>query len=561
MANSPQNSDQNGQRIDALDFELPGESSTSSAQNETSFSTAVSANVAAPWWHSQFNLMLAVFGLLLLAAFMFIVLSPAPDAQRSSTIVTADGTEAQSQAVITENDGEDSATPFDESRNQKARGDSQDVLSELLRVKSELESQAVELWAESEFQAAIATAEEGDQFYSRQDFVAAQNSYENALQSMQSLKQRLPSVIDGLVSEGQAAISEGKADLAQAAFAKVLKVDANNISALLGIERAKTLDQALEILRNAAADELAFKESDDVGLLAAADEKYKQALAIDAQLTAATEGSRRVASLREDKQYRDAMTAGFNSLFAKSYAKAKKSFSAALKLRSNDETALAAYRQSLASDSRSSLSSLLASAKRFEQQEEWSSALGSYQTVLQRDPNQVSAKVGQVRTQVRLDLDQTINSLLSDPLAVAKESVRKEVESALADAKALSNKGPIIKSQIQALEGSLKNADAEVKVEFTSDALTDISLSREGTRKLSLGKFSVRRLSLKPGRYVLSGSRLGYRDVRLSIELRANGQALQNFHLACDESVAKFSGPKLIDHASQKLAILDLVEL
>jgi len=532
VANSPQDSDLNGQRIDALDFELPGQPSTSSAQNETSFSTTATATPAGPWWHSQFNLMLAVFGLLLLAAFMFIVLSPAPDAQRFSTIVTADGSEAESQAVINEDAGEDSATPFDESRNQKARGDSQDVLSELLRVKGELESQGVELWAESEFQAAITTAEEGDQFYSRQDFVAAQNSYQSALQSMQSLNQRLPSVIDGLVSEGQAAISEGKADLAQAAFAKVLKIDANNISALLGVERAKTLDQALEILRNAADDELAFKESDDVNLLAAADEKYKQVLAIDSQLSAATEGSRRVAGLREDKQYRDAMTAGFNSLFAKSYANAKKSFSAALKLRSNDETALAAYRQSLASDSRSSLSSLLSSAKRFEQQEEWSSALGSYQTVLQRDPNQVSAKVGQVRTQVRLDLDQTINSLLSDPLAVAKDTVRKEVESALADAKALANKGPIIKSQIQALESSLKNADAEVKVEF-----------------------------LKPGRYVLSGSRLGYRDVRLNIELRANGQALQNFHLACNESVAKSSKPNLIDHGNQKLVKLDLVEL
>lgn len=131
---------------------------------------------------------------------------------------------------------------------------------------------------------------------------------------------------------------------------------------------------------------------------------------------------------------------------------------------------------------------------------------------------------------------------MEDPLAVAKSSVRKDIESALVDAKALATKGPIIKSQIADLESTLNGADAEIKVEFTSDALTDLSLSREGTRKIKLGKFSLRRLSLKPGRYVLSGSRLGYRDVRLSIELRANGQQVQNFHLACTESLAN-SGP------------------
>ncbi len=541
MTNRSQNSDRQGQRIDALDFELPGESSSLNVEIENSFTTYSVEKPA--WWHSQFNLMLAVFGLLLTATVLFIVLSPAPDAKRFSTIVGSDGSQTEAKVTTSGDPDSGSDTPFNESRNQQARGSSQDVLSELLRVKGDLESQQVQVWAEVEFQNAIADAEAGDQFYSRQDFVSAQNSYQSALDALKGLSQRIPAVVDGLISEGQSAIGEGKSQLATSAFEKVLKIDANNVSALLGIERAKSLDQVLQLLRAGAEDELAFKDDEQLDLLDAADQKYKQALAIDAQTLEATEGVKRVAGLRSDKRYRDSMTAGFNNLFAKRYRDAKTHFSAALKIRSNDETALAAYRQSLASDSRSSISSLLSSAKRFESQEEWSSALGSYQTVLQRDPNQVSAKVGEVRSQARLELDEAIKILLKDPLGVARTSVRKEVEATLADAKALANKGPLITSQIQSLEGILVGADAEIKVELTSDALTDISLSREGTRKIKLGTFSLRKLSLKPGRYVLSGSRLGYRDVRLSIELRANGEAVQNYHLACTESVASLGFP------------------
>jgi len=46
----------------------------------------------APWWHSQFNLMLSVFGLLVVAAGLFIVLAPEPNAEKiNNTLVSAQG--------------------------------------------------------------------------------------------------------------------------------------------------------------------------------------------------------------------------------------------------------------------------------------------------------------------------------------------------------------------------------------------------------------------------------------------------------------------------------------
>ena len=84
MSTNSTNSDQAGQRIDALDFELPGQSSSSQESFESTFiETSASRR---PWWHSQFNLMIAVFALLLAAALLFIVFTPSPDAQRLSLI-------------------------------------------------------------------------------------------------------------------------------------------------------------------------------------------------------------------------------------------------------------------------------------------------------------------------------------------------------------------------------------------------------------------------------------------------------------------------------------------
>jgi hypothetical protein len=52
--------------------------------------------------------------------------------------------------------------------------------------------------------------------------------------------------------------------------------------------------------------------------------------------------------------------------------------------------------------------------------------------------------------------------------------------------------------------------DQVVSAVFESDGLTAVSLQRVG----AIGAFRRKELRLKPGRYVVTGSRDGYRDVR-----------------------------------------------
>ena len=193
----------------------------------------------------------------------------------------------------------------------------------------------------------------------------------------------------------------------------------------------------------------------------------------------------------------------------------------------------------MAADKSSSLSGLLATGDELEKAENWSSALSNYDVVLQRDPNQVSAKLGRIRAQARNDLDIEINEVLKDPLALSRGTKRERATKVLADARAITKKGPKLKAQINDIEAALSNADVSVKVTLFSDGVSDISLIKAGAKKITLGKFDSKNMALKPGRYVLSASRLGYHDVRREVELIAKGNSVQSFTVRCDTPINK----------------------
>jgi len=530
------------QRIDAIEFEAPGApapASSSDRVGDNTFSSTPSVlatRADAPWWQSQFNLMLCVFALLALAALLFIVLTPPPNAlQATSTVVAADGSASTAPSTT---DTEATQTPWDESRRAQARADSQDILSGLLESKKSLEAKNVKVWAPERYQAALDKAQAGDEFYKQQDYQNAIASYQSAANEMASLNNLIPEVLKGKIEQGRLAINEGKAELAKQLFNEALALDRNSVAALVGLDRANSLDQVLSILNAALGDEQSFASSDQLQDVQAAQEKYQQALALDQRSMGGREGLSRVERLINDKRFRVFMSQGYGALFVRRYSAARSAFSQALKIKPGDASAVTAYQQSLASDKSSSLSSLLKAAQGHEKNEEWDKALSNYQVVLQRDPNQVSAKLGQIRSRARNDLDRRLNDAIADPLALAKSTQKERVAALLNDARGITSKGTKLRRQITDIETAMRQADNPLNVTFVSDALTEVSLSKAGAKTITLGKFSNRNLALKPGRYVISGTRLGFRDVRQEITLTPGTQGVQSFEVRCDQAIA-----------------------
>ena len=520
--------------LEPLAFDAPGSVQRDriyANNSEVPSRSILTVSQGAPWWHSQFNLMLCAFGLLALAAILFVLLAPPPSTSSSPSImVTSDGKTQVTKPTI-------EVAPWNESRRTQARSDSQDILSDLLLVKKQLEAKQVEQWAPDRYQAALDQAQSGDDFYARQNFADAIDNYQRALDQMDTLLTRIPQILHSKIVQGQASINAGKADLARQEFQQALALDRNSIDALKGLDRANNLEQSLSILESALTDEQAYISSRDLAALQAAANKYQQVVALDGQLERANVGLARVQILLTEHEYKSHMSKGFVALFDGRSSTAKASFSKALEVKPGDSVASTVYRQSLAADSRSSLGSIMSAAKRYETQERWANAISNYQVALQRDANQISAKLGLIRSQARGKLDQQLKSVLSDPLALSRENQKGAATNVLRDARAIGKKGPVLKKQIAQIENTFKQLDSTIKVTFKSDQLTNISLSKAGSRSINLGRFTNKDLALKPGRYVVEGVRLGFQDVRQEVDITPGRPQAMEIEIVCKQAI------------------------
>ena len=97
--------------------------------------------------------------------------------------------------------------------------------------------------------------------------------------------------------------------------------------------------------------------------------------------------------------------------------------------------------------------------------------------------------------------------------------MRAEAERLLARAKALPNQGPVIRSQVSRLELLLPTFNQPVMLALESDNATEVAIQRVGF----FGAFERREVTLKPGKYTVTGKRSGFRDVRREITV-APGQ-------------------------------------
>ena len=64
-----------------------------------------------------------------------------------------------------------------------------------------------------------------------------------------------------------------------------------------------------------------------------------------------------------------------------------------------------------------------------------------------------------------------------------------------------------------------------------------MTLVKAGSKKIELGKFTSKNLALKPGRYVVTGIRLGFRDVRTEIEVLPGTREVKSISIRCTEPI------------------------
>ena len=420
-------------------------------------------------------------------------------------------------------------SPFEEAQRALRRKEAQDVLAELLAYQTELDALDVAVWGQQDYEASLEQASIGDAYYRAQDFVLARDSYEAGREGLSSLVDSTPSVLEQTLSEAERALMDLDSTEALIKYTLALLLDSGNELALIGEQRALTLDDVSALLR--AADDLV-----EDGELQQALANYREVLNLDSYNEDAADKVAAVSLLITENEFAQIMSSGYVLLQAGEPEQAIAAFQRASRLGIKQDEAQAAINQTeneIANTEINRLSGLVTTAQ---QNEQWQKAVDEYDNVLAIDSNLLFAINGRDYADKRARLDRLLVEAIDNPERFSEDEVFEETRISYFIGRDIESPGPRLARQLDELEAFLEYSLVPIDISFSSDNQTEVTLLRIE----DLGMFEQTSLSLKPGRYVAIGKRSGYREVREEFTV-GFGLTPENVIVQCDERIASSS--------------------
>jgi tetratricopeptide (TPR) repeat protein len=397
--------------------------------------------------------------------------------------------------------------------------------AELSRRIVELDSRAAAQWGGGDFAAARQSLDEIGGMLERRKYETALAPTASLDKALTEIEARVPAALAAQNSEGKRALSAGEFENARQAYQTALKIEPGNNEATEGLAKVAAASGVVPTLADAENAENAKNWPKAQALFA-------DVLKRNPGNVVATEGLARVRRAMAEDDFNAEMGAGLAALNAGRLAEARTHLGKAQKMRPDSQEVAAALQRAADTGSGRSLAELEQRAARLAGEERWSEALEIYDEALGRDPSLQFAIDGRARVAPRAELGGRLQALIDRPERLAEENVRTEAERLLARAKALPSQGPVIRSQVSRLELLLPTFNQPVMLALESDNATEVAIQRVGF----FGAFERREVTLKPGKYTVTGKRSGFRDVRREITV-APGQMEQTIVIRCLEPI------------------------
>jgi eukaryotic-like serine/threonine-protein kinase len=397
--------------------------------------------------------------------------------------------------------------------------------SELSKRLLELDSRAAAQWGGTDFAAARKTLDEIGGMLERRKFEGAPAPLADLEKALAAIEAKVPEALAAQLTEGKRALAAGEFENARQAFDTALKIEPGNNEATEWLGKVAAASGVVPTLADAENAEAA-KE------LPKAQALFADVLKRNPGNMAATEGLARVKSAMNEAEFNAQMGAGLAALDAGRLAEARTHLTRARELRPDSGEVSAALQRVADTGSGRSTAELAAKASGLVAEERWSEALAVYEEALARDPSLQFAQAGRAAAAPRAELGKRLQTLIERPERLAADEVRGEAEQLLVRARALPKQGPVIRSQISRLELLLPAFNQPVMLSLESDNATEVAIQRVGF----FGAFDRREVTLKPGKYTVTGKRSGFRDVRREITV-APGQVGQTIEIRCLEPI------------------------
>jgi tetratricopeptide (TPR) repeat protein len=426
-------------------------------------------------------------------------------------------------------------SPFEEAQIARQRREAQDALASLLERQTDLQVTNVSAWAAEDYDAAVASARRGDEFYRVANFAEATLAYQQSDQALAQLQALRPQEFQRLMAVGEAALQASDATTALESFSLAAQIDLTSAAADDGMRRAQVLDEVERLLAEGDALQSSGRIAEGRALI-------EQASALDSNHPRISELMARNAQLQIDARFTQAMSEGFALLQQSQSDQAIVAFEQALQIKPGNQQAQEAIDQTRTELTLKAIETQRARALALESAEQWQEAIAAYDAILALDNNLVFAQEGRDYSARRVQLDELLELNLNNPLRLSESAAFDEANAVLKIATDLAKDleqdtqmslGPRLQGQITRTEQLLQDMQIPVQLTLVSNNATDVTIFQVGR----LGSFTETTLQLKPGRYVAVGTRPGFRDVREEFVV-GFGQQLNSLTISCNEQVA-----------------------
>ena len=403
------------------------------------------------------------------------------------------------------------------------RSDAEHALQNFLRTQAQPGLSNAEVWASDSWRMAIDTAARGDKEFGQGNFTQALKAYQDAGTQLQIILDNREQILQDSLAAGWQYLHENAVKEASAAFELVIAMQVDHQDAHLGLERAAVREQVLELMLGAQQAEVSSS-------LQLAAEAYSSALLLDPLYSPAREALEKVESMLRDRAFQDSMGQALQALDSGKFATAEKALNEAARMKPADPVVKETRQRLLAARRQASLSSLRLAAQDLVIKEDWTAAAEKYRDALAIDSQAAFARNGLVRAQEKQQLHKQLDHYLNDTTRLYSIDPLKNARKLLAANQQTAASEPLLAEKLATLQRAVTLAVLPVDLLILSDNLTQVSIYKVGR----FGSFKQKQFSLLPGKYTITGSRQGYRDVLKVIELKP-GMGKQSLTIRTEE--------------------------
>ena len=407
----------------------------------------------------------------------------------------------------------------------RARFNAETTLGEFLSALEVLEGRGIELWAAAERRNARDLYKQGDSAYLKKDFARAEELYLGALTALEPLYARIEPTFEKAFTDATAAFEAGDRLEALRLFELAVAVTPSHPGALAGYERAKNLQAVLRLV------DQGIEYEEDLEL-DAAQRSFEQAVALDELWQPALEGIQRVQTTRTEIEFDTRMSEGFEAIAVGDFLAARAAFRVAKQLMPESTEPADGLLQVDQGLRLNQITTLEMEAQALEQDEHWDAVVQTYEEILKVDNTLSFATEGLSRARKMSALHTRLDKLIAEPDKLSVPSIMQDATMLVVDITTRPDVGARLGQQRDELSRLLKRAATPLTVPLVSDNVTQVTIYKIGR----LGNFMRKEVSLRPGTYVIVGSRPGYRDVRMEFRVAPEIE-MQPVIVQCEEPI------------------------